>query len=201
MGYYDTPEERRKYREERARRRQEARKRRAFHKAMGSLALALFFAILPFQAIRSFASYSMHKSSVEFGEVQMVGTGVYKNGENAIDFSITVTTEKYEVSDIFFHTTVFKDGKYLGYISTQLDENIPENTTQTLHFYYLEPNRQWASDIEFFDALYNAEEGEYTFVLNLLGVGFTDGVMVGRYSLLWHEYEYDENGEIIFYDE
>ena len=94
-----------------------------------------------------------------------------------IYFEYEITTNKIGVENISFELTVFKDGKELGYITSNNNEiNLAKKSTESYTMTFeLYDDSYIDEDEEFFFELYNADFSDLSFEYEITKISFDDG--------------------------
>ncbi len=190
----------------------EKRRKEEFNRFTGGIAILFIMSIFPYVYFFQYIDFCFHKDQVQVGEVRMVEQGWSDSLEEyAITFHVDMEFGKYEAYVVSFHTLIYKDGEFIGYLTSDLKGPVLKeedgsrshvfetNTKRTLYFTF-KGWRDLSKADPLFLELYNGKPEDYTFVTKLMGVGFTDGTTVGRTYMDFFDFEYDENGEIHFKD-
>ena len=189
------------------------RNEETFNRIIGGVAILMILSVFPYVWFFQYIDFCLHKNQVQVDNVRMVEYGLNDSkGEYFIQFYVDIETGKEEATLVSFHTLVYKKGKFIGHINSDIPGPIlkEDGTTQysvfntktarTVFFNISGGNNLTEAD-ELFCELYNGNPDDYTFEVNFMGVMFTDGTTVGHaYLQDYFDYQYDENGEIHFTD-
>jgi len=182
------------------------------NKKYGGIALAIILALIPYVWGFSYLDFCLHKNQVQVDNVRMADRGWDEaDGEHFIQFYVDMEFGREEANCVSFHTLVYKNGKFIGYINTDIDAPASNHdgelryafdtkAEKTLYFNVSGGNNLSKSG-DLFRELYDGNPEDYTFEVKFMGARFTDGTTVGHIYLQdYFDYQYDENGEIHFTD-
>lgn len=185
---------------------------RALNKRFGSLALGIILALIPYVWGFSYLDFCLHKNQVQVENVRMVEQGWDDSKqEHFVKFYVDVEIGKYEVTNVSFHTLVYKNDKIIGYLSSDMSGptfkqdgmhqyHVFDAKTKPTMYFKISGGSNLSNADDLFRELYDGNPEDYTFVAKFMGAQFEDGTTVGHVYMNNMDFDYDENGEIHFSD-
>ena len=182
------------------------------NKKLGGIALAIILSLIPYVWGFSYLDFCLHKNQVQVENVRMVERGWDDSKqEHFVKFYVDVEIGKYEVKNVFFHTLVYKNDQFIGYITSDMSGPtfkqddmsqyyVFDAKTEPTMYFKLSGGSNLSKADDLFRELYDGNPEDYTLVAKFMGADFSDGTSVGHVYMNNMDFDYDENGEIHFSD-
>lgn len=192
--------------------REKKRKEERTAKIVGGIGILVLLSLFPYIWFFQYIDFCFHKNQVQVENVRMVEQGWDDSkGEHFIKFYVDVEVRKYDITNVSFHTLVYKEGKFIGYINSNIagptfkqdgtsQYSVFEAETNPTMYFKISGGRNLSNADDLFRELYDGNPEDYTFVVNLMGADFEDGTSVGHVYMTSMDFGYNENGEIQFSD-
>ncbi len=192
--------------------REKRRNEENFNRITGGIAILMVMSIFPYVWFFQYVDFCLHKNQVQVENVRMVEQGWDEaDEEHIVKFYVDMEFGREEAILVSFHTLVYKDDKFIGYINSDIpgpflkeedgsQYHVFDTNTETTMYFNISGGRQISKADALFRELYGGNPEDYTFVVVFMGAQFSDGTTVGHVYLDNMDFQYDENGEIHFSD-